>query len=82
MVYRQQEIRRRKNMTQDALSKASRINRVTIAKYETGKMTPTLKSAVKIAHALGVTIDELIRPENGGCEAHDQSESSQESVSA
>ena len=60
MVNKLREIRQRKAMTQEALSKAAKINRVTITKYETGVSSPTLKSAEKLAAALGVTVDELI----------------------
>ena len=60
MVNKLREIRKRKGMTQEALSKAATINRVNIATYETGVSSPTLKSAEKLAAALGVTVDELI----------------------
>lgn len=54
------EIRKRKGMTQAALSAFTGINRVSIAKYETGKTEPSLKTAEKLASALDVTVDELI----------------------
>ena len=54
------EIRKQKGMTQTALSKFSGVNRVCIAKYETGKNEPSLKTSEKLAAALGVTVDELI----------------------
>ncbi len=60
MVAKLREIRKQKGMTQEELSKAASINRVTIAKYETGKISPTLKSAEKIAAALGVKVDDLL----------------------
>lgn len=60
MVNKLREIRKRKGMTQEALSRAAKINRANIAKYETGVSSPTLKSAEKLAAALGVTVDELI----------------------
>ena len=53
-------IRKQKGMTQEALSAFSGVNRVSIAKYETGKSDPSLETAVKLANALGVTVDELI----------------------
>jgi transcriptional regulator with XRE-family HTH domain len=53
-------IRKSKGMTQGDLALAAGINRVTIAKYETGKITPTLTNAGKIATALGVTVNDLI----------------------
>lgn len=54
-------IRKQKGMTQATLSAFSGVNRVSIAKYETNKAEPSLETAVKLADALGVTVDELIR---------------------
>lgn len=54
------DIRKSKGMTQAALSAFSGVNRVSIAKYETGKSTPSLKTAERLAVALGVKVDELI----------------------
>jgi transcriptional regulator with XRE-family HTH domain len=54
------ELRRMKGMTQEALSKFSGVNRVSIAKYESGKTVPSMQTAKKLADALGVTVDELI----------------------
>ena len=54
------EIRKRMGMTQEMLSAFTGVNRVSIAKYETGKTEPSLKTAEKLANALGVTVDELI----------------------
>ena len=53
-------IRKSKLMTQEELAAKSGINRVTIAKYETGRQEPTVANALKLATALGVTVDELI----------------------
>ena len=57
------EIRKQKGMTQATLSAFSGVNRVCIAKYETGKSEPTLKTAQRLAETLGVTVDELIGKE-------------------
>lgn len=57
------EIRKQKGMTQEALAAFSGVNRVSIAKYETGKTTPSLQTAEKLAAALGVTVDELLKGE-------------------
>lgn len=54
-------VRKARGMTQQELADAANINRVTIAKYETGQIDPTLDSARKMADALGVTIDELVK---------------------
>ncbi len=59
-------IRKRKCMTQEALSRASGIHRVTIAKYETGTSSPRLSNLEKLAEALGVTVSELLGEEKAG----------------
>lgn len=59
-------IRKRKGMTQEALSRASGIHRVTIAKYETGASSPRLSNLEKLAEALGVTVSELLGEEKAG----------------
>lgn len=60
MVGNLSTVRKNRNMTQEELAAASGINRVTIAKYETGRQEPTVANALKLATALGVTVDELI----------------------
>lgn len=61
MVYRLREIRKARGMTQEMLSKAARVNRVNISKYENGLSSPNLDSAQRLANALGVSIDELMK---------------------
>lgn len=53
-------IRLAKEMTQKELSKATGINRVTIAKYETGKLLPTSGALVALAEALDCRVDEIL----------------------
>lgn len=65
MVSNLKEIRKAKGMTQAQLAKAAKIHRITIAKYEAGRVDPTLYSAEKLASALGVTVDELIDKKAG-----------------
>ena len=60
MVGNLSTIRKSKLMTQAELAAASGINRVTIAKYETGRQEPTVENAFRLATALGVTVDALI----------------------
>ena len=60
MVCNLKVIRKAKGMTQAQLSAVSGVNRVNIAKYEIGKSVPSLKTAERLADALGVTVDELI----------------------
>ena len=61
MVCNLRVIRKQKGLTQEQLSAVSGINRVSIAKYETGASVPSLKTAERLADALGVSVDELIR---------------------
>jgi transcriptional regulator with XRE-family HTH domain len=63
MVVNIKAIRKQRGMTQAQLAIASNIHRVTIAKYEAGKVKPSLDSAERMAGALGVPVDELIRKE-------------------
>ena len=43
--------------TQDDLAEAAQVNRVTVAKYEAGKIEPKLKTLGKLARALGVDVN-------------------------
>lgn len=63
MVNKLREIRKARGMTQIQLANHTGINRVTIARYETDKIWPTLRNAEKLADALGVTLNELIGKE-------------------
>lgn len=54
------EIRKSKGMTQRKLSYLSGVHRVSIARYETGRVSPTVRVLEKLADALGVPIDEII----------------------
>ncbi|MBO5959705.1 MAG: helix-turn-helix transcriptional regulator [Lentisphaeria bacterium] len=47
-------------MTQRKLSYLSGVHRVSIARYETGRVSPTVRVLEKLADALGVPIDEII----------------------
>ena len=59
MIANLKAIRKMCGMTQTELAAASGIHRITIAKYEAGKVDPTLESAKRLAKALGVTVDAL-----------------------
>lgn len=54
------EVRRKKKLTQVELADKSGILQQNISNYETGFKSPTLDSAVRLADALGVTLDELV----------------------
>lgn len=66
MVYRLAEVRKARGFTQEALARASKVNRANIAKYEIGTSSPTLQTAEKLAQALKVTVDELIGEQKAG----------------
>ena len=50
-----------KGYTQKKLAQRSGCTEASICKYVRGERTPTLKTAKRIAKALGVTIDDLIK---------------------
>ena len=54
------ELREAKGWTQDDLAEAAQLNRVTVAKYETGKIEPKSKTLGKLATALGVDANYLL----------------------
>ena len=54
------KVRKEKGFTQRKLSAKSGVPRVSIARYETGKVSPTVRVLTRLANALGVQIDELV----------------------
>lgn len=64
MGYKLKEIRESKHMTQEELANKSGISRVTISAMENGvERNTTTKTLVKLAEALGVTIDRIFYTE-------------------
>lgn len=58
--------RKEKGITQDALTKKADIPYTTLAKIEAGFVkNPRMDTLIKIAAGLEITIDELIKEENG-----------------
>ncbi|TMH31026.1 MAG: helix-turn-helix domain-containing protein [Betaproteobacteria bacterium] len=55
-------LRHARALTQNALAKAARVPRSTIANLESGEGNPSLVVLVKVANALDVPIDELLAP--------------------
>ena len=55
-----QILRKKRNLTQEALAEAVGVTRQTIAKWESGESAPDLPLAGKLASALDVTLDELV----------------------
>jgi transcriptional regulator with XRE-family HTH domain len=54
------EIRKKRGYNQDELAEMASLNRVTIAKYEAGKVEPGARALGRIADALEVTVDQLL----------------------
>jgi transcriptional regulator with XRE-family HTH domain len=59
MSQRLQELRRARGMTQTELAAAADVSIDSLRKWETGKRTPMLDAAAKLAVALGVTVGVL-----------------------
>jgi transcriptional regulator with XRE-family HTH domain len=55
-------LRHARALTQEALAKSAGVPRSTIANLESGDGNPSLTVLVKVAHALGAPIDELLAP--------------------
>jgi transcriptional regulator with XRE-family HTH domain len=55
------ELRRTRGMSQKALAKRAKINRVTLARLERAMHPPTLDTLERIARALGVKLVDLVR---------------------
>ena len=53
-------LRHARHLTQEALARTAAVPRSTIANLESGAGNPSLVVLVKVAHALGVPIDELL----------------------
>lgn len=47
-------------LTQEELAELARLSRVTIAKYESGRIEPGINAMMRIADAFGITVDELL----------------------
>jgi transcriptional regulator with XRE-family HTH domain len=54
-------IRTAKKMSQGAISRKLKVHRAYISGIENGKRSPTLATIQKLAEALGVSADELIK---------------------
>ena len=54
------QVRKEKNMSQDALAKALEATPTTIGRYERDEVKPSIDVAAKIAVALEVSVDFLI----------------------
>ena len=59
-ISRLAEIRKERGYSQAELSEKSGVSRVSIARYETGKVSPNARALKKLAGALRVKIDDLV----------------------
>ena len=61
MEFNLKEIRTAQKMTQEELAAKSGVGRVTISRLETGELKETtIGTLTKLAHALSVSIDQLV----------------------
>ena len=54
------QVRKKMNLSQQKLSKLSKVSYGFISELETGKKKPSLETAEKLSKALGIAITELI----------------------
>lgn len=60
------ELRRAQGLSQDQLAEMANLNRVTVARYESGRIEPGAQALIRIAAAMDVSVDELLGLESGG----------------
>lgn len=53
-------LRKERNLNQEQLAELASLNRVTVAKYESGRIEPGAQALSRIADALDVTVDALL----------------------
>lgn len=53
-------LRKQRGLNQDQLAELANLNRVTVAKYESGRVEPGAQALARIADALEVTTDALL----------------------
>lgn len=61
MQNRLRELRKINGLTQDQLSRKSGVHRTSIARYETGKNGLSEKNLIRIARALNVPVDDVMK---------------------
>ena len=53
-------LRKKRNLTQEALAEQVGVSRQTVAKWESGESAPDLEAAGRLGRALDVSLDELV----------------------
>ena len=64
-IARLADVRQAHGMTQEQLAAATGVHRVTIARIETGDVSPKAETLKRLADALGVLVDDLMTQEAG-----------------
>lgn len=59
-MLRLEEVRKKKNMSQVELARAIGISQVSICKFESGEMYPSLETLAKLAVVLDCPLDDLV----------------------
>lgn len=54
------DLRKSRNLNQEQLAELASLNRVTVAKYEAGRIEPGAQALSRIADALDVSVDEIL----------------------
>lgn len=52
--------RKKAGLNQEELAELARLHRISIARYESGTVEPGINAIMRIAEALGITVDELL----------------------
>ena len=58
---RLRELRKRKGFSQEGFADYAKVHRTYLGGLERGERNPTLTVMVKLAHALGVSLDQLVQ---------------------
>tara|TARA_Y100001970_G_C14037650_1_gene751963 strand:- start:26 stop:586 length:561 start_codon:yes stop_codon:yes gene_type:complete len=61
-------LRKKRKFTQEKLSSIAQIPRSTLTHMESGSGNPSLQNLVKVAHALSITLEELLAPPKSECQ--------------
>ena len=74
LALRLNELRSKRNLTQEALAKLADVPRSTIANLESGTGNPSLMNLTKISEALNIPIEHLLSPSKAICKKYEASE--------
>lgn len=65
MVANLLELRKKRNLIQEDIAKACKVDRATVSKWENGEFSPRVDKLLLIAKLLGCSIDELLGRKKG-----------------